>query len=84
MNKKGIVFFYTLMLGTIIIVLGLALAQPIQSFVDDSRTNVGCNAPSSMYDEALCYGLDLLKPLVTGGIILIGFAVIAARTFIGG
>ena len=80
MNKRGITFFYTLCLGITIIVLGLALAYPIKQSVDISRDNMNCTSESlSIYDEATCTGLDLLKPLITGGIILIGVACITAK-----
>ena len=85
MNKKGITFFYTLMLGITIIVLGLALASPIKEQVDTTRTNMNCtSADLSIYDEATCVGYDVLKPLITGGIIFIGFAVISAKIIFGG
>lgn len=87
MNKKGITFFYTLCLGVTIIVLGMALAQPVKQFVDESRdaTHMNCaNTTITKWDEATCVGLDLLKPLGIGGIILIGVAVISAKIIFGG
>ena len=79
MNKKGITFFYTLMLGMTIVVLGLALASPIKEFADDARTNLSCSAPANMYDEAGCYGIEFIRVMATAGIILIGVAVIAGK-----
>ena len=84
MNNKGITFLFLLMLGTTIIVLGLALAQPIKEFVDTARTEMNCAAPVDKYYEATCYGLDILKPLITGGIILVGIAVITAKVIFKG
>ena len=72
------------MLGTTIIVLGLALAQPIQQFIDSARTDMNCAAPVDDYYTATCYALDIMKPLVAGGIILVGIAVIGAKFFTGG
>jgi hypothetical protein len=84
MNKRGITFFYTLMLGVTIIVLGLALASPTKDFIDDARDGMSCTATNlSIYDEATCVGYDALKPLISGGIILIGFAVIGAKIIWG-
>lgn len=81
MNKKGITLFYTLMLGITIIVLALALASPVKEFCDTARTNMNCSDGTSLsiYDEATCVGYDVMKPFVTGGLILIGFAVIGAK-----
>lgn len=82
MNKKGIGFFYTLMLGTLIIVLGLALASPTQEFVNTSMnsSNMDCNNVSiSNFDQVTCVGLDSLKFVITGGFILFGIAVIGAK-----
>ena len=84
MNKKGITFFYTLMLGVTIMILGLAFAFPVKESVDDSRTQLNCSWTNlSKYDEANCVGLDLLKPLTIGGIILIGVADLGARLVFG-
>ena len=76
LNKRGLVFFYRLMLGTIIILLGIAFAFPTQSVINESRTNLTCSAPSSDFDQATCWILDITKPLFAGGIILLGFAVL--------
>lgn len=84
-DKRGITFFYTLMLGVSIIVLGLALATPTKQFVDTSRTNMDCsNVSISKYDQATCMGLDILLPLEIGGIIFIGIAIIGAKIVLGG
>jgi hypothetical protein len=82
LNKRGVIFFYTLMLGLTIIVFGLAMASPIRSFIDDARTNMTCSLPANNWDEAMCWILDLMKPMVTGGIILVGVAVMSARIWI--
>lgn len=83
-NKKGITMLYTLMLGITIIVLGLAFASPIKQFCDTARTEMNCtSADLSIYDDATCTGYDLLKVLITGGIILIGVAVIGAKIVFG-
>lgn len=86
MNKQGIGFFYTLMLGTLIIILGLALSSPTKEFVDTSRneTNMNCTNPEiNVYDEATCVGLDFMKFLITGGIICFGLAIIGAKVIWG-
>ena len=76
MNNSGLAFFYTFMLGISIVVLGIALAYPTQSTIDESRTNLTCSSPASDFDQATCWFLDIIKPLFAGGIILFGFAVL--------
>ena len=84
MDKKGLVFFYTFMLGTIVIVLGIALATPISQVISQAMTSteLDCTAPSTDFDQATCWFLDILKPLITGFFILLGFAIIIARRWI--
>lgn len=86
MNKKGIGFFYTLMLGVLMVVLGLALASPTKEFVDTSMdsSHMNCTNPSiSIYDETTCVALDSLKFLITGGLIFFGIAVMGAKIIWG-
>lgn len=83
-DKRGLTFFYTLMLGITIIVLGMALAYPIKQIIDNSRTDLNCAAPSTDWDEAVCYGLDISKPFITGFFILLGVFVIGAKHVFGG
>lgn len=79
MNNRGFVFFYTLMVGMCIIILGLAFAPAISQVVNDAMTNLTCSTPSNDFDQATCWFLDTTKMLVAGGIILIGIAVIGAK-----
>lgn len=92
MNNKGIGFFYTLMLGVTIMVLGIALNTPIKQFVDSSRNEttllgtdgMNCTNPElSIYDEGTCTILDMTKFLGGGIIILIGLAIIGAKIIWG-
>lgn len=78
MNNKGLAIFYNLMLGLLIIVLGMALGDPIKQVIDEQMTSLTCSVPSSDTIQGLCWLMDLSKPLVTGGIIFIGFAVLLA------
>lgn len=84
MNNKGLTFFYTFMLGTLIIVLGIALATPISQVIGEAMNSneITCLTPASDFDQATCWFLDILKPLITGFIILLGFAIMAARRYI--
>ena len=82
MNRKGFVFFYTLMLGLVIIILGVALIpstlQTMNLFMDDMT----CDYPSSNFVEAACWMIDFQKPLLIGGIILVGIGVLLSKQFI--
>ena len=84
MNNRGITFLYTLMLGITIIVLGIALAYPIKVVMDEKMTELTCTSPSDDWTQALCWGLDITKPALTGLIIFIGIAVLTAKSIIGG
>lgn len=88
MNNKGIGFFYTLMLGVTIIILGLALNTPIKQFVDSARNEttllgsdgMNCTNPEiTNFDDATCTALDMIKFLGGGILILIGIVVIGAK-----
>lgn len=81
MNKRGLVFFYTLMLGITVIVLGMAFAKPIQSVIDERMTDLTCTAPADDVTQATCWGLDILKPVLVGGTIAIGLAIIGATSW---
>lgn len=81
-NKKGIVFFYTLMLGISIVILGIAFAPAIKGVIDDAMTNLTCSTPSNDFDQATCWYLDMTKVLFVGAIILIGLAVIGAKVIL--
>lgn len=80
-GKRGITFFYYLMMGMVIIILGIALAFPTKSVVDEARADQGitCSAPASDFDEAACLGLDVIKFLFVGMVIFIGFQVLIKR-----
>lgn len=82
MNKGGLVFFYTLMLGVLVIVLALALASPTKFFIDSARNDTNCSAPATDYDQGACIALDIMKPMIIGGTILVGIAILAARQWL--
>lgn len=82
MNNKGQVFFYTFMLGITIIVLTIALAPAVKSIVDEKMNELTCTAPDSDWTQALCWILDLNKPLLIGGLLFVGIAVLLAKGII--
>jgi len=88
MNNNGQVFFYSLMLGILLIVLALALAGPTKDFVDSARNTttdegqagLDCgNSSISTYDKGACVVADLSIFHFAGGIIFIAGAVISAK-----
>ena len=86
MNNRGQVVFYTLMIGIVIIIIGLALAPVVQDFITDARnetTGMDCdNSSISDFDKAGCITSDLTLFYFIAGLIFLGGAVIAARKFI--
>jgi len=86
MNKKGQVFFYTLMLGIVVLVLALALATPVKESVNTSRTgsDLNCsNSSISNFDKGACIVADLTLFYFIGGLIFIGGAIITAKILWG-
>ncbi len=89
MNKKGSIFFYGLMLGLTIIILGLALAPSVQEFTEDATNltngstqaqNLDCaNSSISSFDKGACLVTDVSMPYFIGTMLLIGGAIITAR-----
>lgn len=79
MNKRGVVFFYTLMVGICIIILGIAFAPAIKQVIDESMTQLTCSTPANDFDQATCWYMDMQKLAFVGGAIFIGIAVIGAR-----
>ena len=84
MNKKGLTFFYTFMLGITVIVLGIALASPIREVIYNSMnsTELDCSAPADIYEQSTCWFLDIMKPLIIGFFILLGFAIMTAKRYV--
>lgn len=82
MNKKGSVVIYGLMVGLTIIILALALAEPVYSFINTSmnatsgdKVGLDCNNESiSNFDKATCVVVDLNGFYFIGALILIGGA----------
>jgi len=88
LNKKAQVFFYSLMLGILILVVALALAGPTKDFVDSARNGttdegmpgLDCtNSSISTYDKGACVVADLTIFHFIGGLVFIAGAVIVAK-----
>ena len=76
--------FYKFMLGILIIVLGIALATPIKQVVDAAMgtAELDCTTPTSDYNQATCWFMQIEKALYTGMIIFIGFAIMVAKEYV--
>lgn len=84
MNKRGSILIYTMMIGTLVILLALWLAPSIQDFTDDARTNMDCtNSSISKYDKATCIVVDLNLFYFAGALIFIGGVIVTAKMVIG-
>jgi hypothetical protein len=85
MNKKGQVLFYTLMLATLILVVILSLAKPTKEIINTTTSDMNCSAPSTLseYDQATCYGYDILLWFFISLGIALAFVVLGAK-IVGG
>jgi len=88
LNNKSQVFFYSLMLGIVIIVVALALAGPTKDIIDSARNEttdegqLGLNCSSSAisnFDKGACIVSDLTIFHFIGGLIFIAGSVITAK-----
>lgn len=83
MNKRGITFLYTLMVGITLVILALALAGTAKVFSDDSRTQLTCATPANDFDAGTCILLDSFKWFAVGIILFVGILILG-KTYIGG
>ena len=92
MDRQGISFFLTMMLGVSIIILGLALVPVIKDFNEDARNvttqdgadGLDCNNVSiSDFQSAACLSNDITTYAFGGLLIAIGLAVIAGKIIWG-
>lgn len=87
MNKRGQVFFYTMMLALVIIILTLALAPTGKEFVDNAMNvstgdaiGLDCsNSSISNFDKGACVVTDFSVFYFFGGLIFIAGAIGLAR-----
>lgn len=92
MNRSGITFFLTMMLGISIIILGLALVPVIKDFNDDARNvttadgavGLDCaNTSISDFQSAACLSNDVTTYGFGGLLIAIGLVVIVGKIIWG-
>ena len=83
LNKRGITFLYSLMLGLCIIILGIALASPTKEIINQYMNDATCSSPANDFTQGLCWLMDGFKPLIIGAFIFIGLAVLVAKNLGG-
>jgi len=84
--------FYLMMLAVIVIILAIALANPLKEFVNDARapssdTAVGLdcnNSTISDFQKAQCTLTDLSLPYFIIGLVGLAGIIIGAKLFIDG
>lgn len=87
MNSKGQVFFVTIMIALVFIIMAMAFAPPLKSFTDtamnaSTTTTVGLdcsNTNISKFDKANCLFVDYQTPYFVGFLIFVAGAIIVAR-----
>ena len=90
-NKRGQVIFYTLMLSVVVILLALALANPVKEFVNTARapttensTGLDClNGSISDFDKGTCMLVDLNTPYFIGILLALAGTIIGGRIILG-
>lgn len=91
MKRRGQVFFLTLMIAIVFIILALAFAPVTKEFTDTARnpttdTSVGLdcgNSSISNFDKASCVFVDMFNPYFTGFLIFMAGVIIAAKVYYG-
>lgn len=80
MNKKGQGFFFLLMIGVVMFILGFALAKPLISTSSDVRTNMNCSNTSLSTDQKVnCGVVDIISPWFVGLVLGLGGMVITSK-----
>lgn len=88
MNRSGVTFLVTLMLGVVVMILALAFAPVVNEFNDDSRNTttrdgaagLDCtNSSISDFDNAACVGSDITTAAFVGILLAVGLAIIVGR-----
>jgi len=90
LNNRGQLFFYTLMLAVVIIVLALSLVVVVKQFAESARAptqddavGLDCNNSTiSDFQQAQCIITDLATPYFLFGFIAIAGMVIGAKLLI--
>ena len=88
LNKKSQVFFYTLMLGVLVLVLALALAPPVRDFTTGAMNEtsgdtlgMNCSGTTDPFVKVTCVATDLSLFYFIGFLIIIAGAIVSAKFF---
>lgn len=75
---------YTLMLGMLLIVVGIALFTPLKLVNDQAMdsSELNCSAPATDYDQSLCWWMQIQKFFYPSLIVFIGVSILVARRYI--
>ena len=85
MNRNGQVVFYSFMIGVIVLLLSLALAPAIKSFVETSVSEMDCtNESISSFDKAGCLAADLSIFYYIGTLVVLSVSLLGSRVLLGG
>lgn len=88
MNKKGITFFLTLMIGVCVIILALSFAPIVKDFNDNARNTTTWDGANGLdcsnvsitdFQSAACIGNDIITSSFIGILIAIGLAVMVGK-----
>lgn len=81
MNRKGqfISFFFLLMMGIVLFILGFALAPVLVTNSTAVMGFIGCSTTSDVSEKIICTTIDMVAPFVTGVIFGLGGIVIGAK-----
>ena len=86
MNNQGQVWFYALMVGTVIIILALAFAPGVKNITDDARSatnGMNCsNVNNTDMVKSACIATDTISPLFIGFVLFLGGATILAKVLL--
>ena len=83
LNKNGISYAtigVAFMVGFALLILAMGIAPALKEQVDTSRNpaNMDCSNESiSIFDKATCINVDASQFLFIGGLLFLGFAIIA-------
>jgi hypothetical protein len=86
MNRSGQTTIFLLMLGIVVIILAMAFAPVLKTFVDDARSNstdtnlgLNCGDITNDWQRGQCFISDTIMPYFIFGMIGIGLAIIGAK-----
>lgn len=91
MNNKGQAVFVLFMIAVTVLVMAIALAHPVTTFVDYARnesdglggTGLNCTNPNlSEYDQGACGITDITPAYFIGGLIVLAGMIAYAKGFI--